>query len=276
MGEWKPTAIRWVNRTLDSSTGATHVETDHGQAFAKFMGNPEGEQALYCELLGTRAAAWLGLRTFDIGIVDAPFAGLATYRDGSSSQVGPAFVSRFEDGTAWGGSSEELHAVENPEAIAGFIVLDTWLLNCDRYRPEGNQIRCNTRNVFLSAENAGKGKFNITAMDHTHCFTCGRPLAKAIAGIDRVKDERLYGHFPAFKGYLSHDRVRVFTKRLKAFSKEQAQALIQGIPPLWAPGADVQAAVAEFLAQRASFVGDNIRKMLIEQGYLEPELDLGG
>jgi hypothetical protein len=276
MGEWKPTAIRWVNRTLDSSTGATHVETDQGQAFAKFMGNPEGVQALYCELVGTRVAAWLGLRTFDIAVVDVPIAALATYRDGSSSQAGPAFVSRFEDGTAWGGSSDELQALENPESIAGLIVLDTWLLNCDRYRPEGDQVRCNTRNVFLSAENAGKGKFKVTAMDHTHCLTCGRSLTKAVAGIDRVKDERLYGHFPAFKGHLTHDRVRVFTKRLKEFSKEQAQRLTQGIPPSWVPGSEVQAAVVDFLAQRATFVGDNIRKMLIDQGHLEPELDLGG
>jgi hypothetical protein len=56
MQGWKPTRIRWVGDTLDTSTGAARVETDQGPAFAKLMGNPEGPQALFCELLAWRDA----------------------------------------------------------------------------------------------------------------------------------------------------------------------------------------------------------------------------
>jgi hypothetical protein len=72
---WQPTKIRWVNGTLESSTGASRVETDQGPAYAKFMGNPEGSQALFCDLVGTRAAAWLGLSTFEVAVVQINRAG---------------------------------------------------------------------------------------------------------------------------------------------------------------------------------------------------------
>lgn len=276
MQRWSPTRIRWVGKTLDTSTGASRVETDQGAAYAKLVGNPEGSQALFCELVGTRAAAWLGLRTFDHGIVDVTTAGIVTYENGSTSQEGPAFVARFEDGTTWGGTAEELDAVENADAFSGLIVLDTWLLNCDRYRVEGEHIRRNTRNVFLSEDGAAKGKFKATAMDHTHCFTCGHQLTKAISHIDRVRDARLYGNFPEFKEYLTHEAVRQYANRLRAFSKRDAEELLAGVPKPWEPATDVKAAVVAFMSQRAAFVGQNVRKMLLDQGYLQPELELEG
>jgi hypothetical protein len=276
MQGWKPTRIRWVGDTLDTSTGAARVETDQGPAYAKLMGNPEGPQALFCELLGTRAAAWLGLRTFDVAVVDVPAEGIVTYENGTTSEAGPAFVARFEDGTTWGGGAAELESLENPDALAGIVVLDTWLLNCDRYRAEGTRIRRNTRNIFLSEEDAGKGKFRLTAMDHTHVLACGNQLTKAIGHIDRVKDERLYGNFPEFREYLSHQNVRLYADHLVTFSKAKAEALLSDIPQPWSPAADVRAAVVDFLNERARFVGQNIRKMLVDQGTLEPELELEG
>jgi hypothetical protein len=276
MQGWKPTRIRWVGDTLDTSTGAARVETDQGPAFAKLMGNPEGPQALFCELLGTRAAAWLGLRTFDVTAVDVGAAGIITYANGTTSEAGPAFVARFENGTTWGGTAAELQAVENPDALAGIVVLDTWLLNCDRFRVEGETVRRNTRNVFLSEEGAGKGKFKVTAMDHTHILMCGRQLTKAIGHIDRVKDERLFGNFPEFREYLCHQNVRFYADQLLTFSRPKAEALLSDIPQPWSPTADVRLAVAEFLCERARFVGQNIRKMLVDQGTLEPTLELEG
>lgn len=276
MGDWKPTRIRWVNRTLQSSTGAALVETDQGAAYAKLLGNPEGPHALLCELVGSRAAAWLGLRTFDFGLVTVSEAGLVTYGNGTQSEAGPAFVARFEKGTTWGGAAEELDALENPEMLAGLIVLDTWLLNCDRYRPEGGKVRRNTRNVFLSEEGAAKGQFQVTAMDHTHCLTCGRELTKSLAHLDRIQDARLYGHFPEFKEHLTHACVRKFSDRLNALTREQAVGLVAGVPLAWGFSADLKTVVVEFLTRRAAFVGRNVRKMLVDEGCLEPELDLEG
>jgi len=79
MGAWSPTKIRWVNDTLESSTGASRVETDSGPAYAKLSGNPEGPQALFCEYVGTRAAAWLGLPTFEVAVIEVTETELVTY-----------------------------------------------------------------------------------------------------------------------------------------------------------------------------------------------------
>ncbi len=274
MAVWAPTKIRWVNETLGSSTGAARVETDLGPAYAKLLGNPEGPQALFCEWVGTKAAAWLGLPTFEVAIVEVTEPGLITYADGSTSVAGPAFVARFQDGTTWGGTGEELAAVENLDVLCGLVVLDTWLLNCDRFRVEGTETRRNTRNVFMGADGAGKGKFRLVAMDHTHCFTCGRALGKSIKNIDRVQDARLYGHFPEFRPHLKHDATSRFAAHLRTFTRHTAQTLVAGAPSAWRPEAEVVAAVVEFLTDRAGFVGQNVRKMLVDQGELQPELEL--
>jgi hypothetical protein len=204
-----------------------------------------------------------------------------TYPDGSKSLPGPAFVAREEDGTPWGGTAVELISVENPTALAGLIVLDTWLHNCDRFRPEGEnrpegeKTRRNTRNVFLSAREAAKGKFRVIAMDHTHCFTCGRAITKAIGNIDRIRDARLYGHFAEFRPYLKHETVRGFGQRLLGLSKQTAESFLAGIPTAWDPSAEIRQALVGFLKDRASFVGQNVRQMLVDQGELQPELELG-
>lgn len=107
-------------------------------------------------------------------------------------------------------------------------------------------------------------------------MACGNQLTKAIGHIDRVKDERLYGNFPEFREYLSHQNVRLYADQLVTFSKAKAEALLSDIPQPWSPAADVRAAVVDFLNERARFVGQNIRKMLVDQGTLELELALEG
>jgi hypothetical protein len=275
MGAWVPTKIRWVSETLTSSTGAARVETDQGPAYAKLLGNPEGPQALFCEWVGTRAASWLGLPTFDTAVVDVAEPGLVTYPDGSASHAGAAFVARLQDGTTWGGTGQELAAVENPGVFSGLVVLDTWLRNCDRFRPAHDEVRRNTRNVFLGADGASKGRFRLLAMDHTHCFTCGRAITRGIKNIDQVQDARLYGHFPEFRAHLKHEAVTAFAARLRGFAKETARSLLAGVPRAWQPAADVVAALEDFLTDRAAFVGQNVRRMLVDQGELQPELELG-
>lgn len=274
MAPWQPTRVRWVVQQIESSTGAVRVETDQGQAYAKLLGNKEGAQALFCDLVGTRAAAWLGLPTFSVAIVDVDVAELVTFEDGSTSQAGPAFVAKAEDGTTWGGRTDELDLIENKAALAGLIVLDTWLLNCDRFRSSEHGLRRNTRNVFLSAQGASKGKWRLVAMDHTHCFTCGHPLTKAIRNIGRTKDERLLGHFPEFKPHLTNEDIRAYAGRLRGFQAADARGLLSSIPREWAPLAETQDALVDFLTDRAGFVADNIEPMLVDHGHLQPMLAL--
>jgi hypothetical protein len=116
----------------------------------------------------------------------------------------------------------------------------------------------------------------VIAMDHTHAFTCGRTLTRAIKNIDRLQDERLYGHFPEFAEYVTHAALRRYTARLRSLSPAVADGFLAGVPGPWCPPGDVVDALREFLAQRAAFVGQKVRQMLVEQRYLDPELELGG
>jgi hypothetical protein len=58
---------------------------------------------------------------------------------------------------AWGGDAPTLRRLLNPGDISRLIMLDTWIRNCDRYRPEPNR-RVNRDNVFLAwSSNQKKG-----------------------------------------------------------------------------------------------------------------------
>lgn len=53
-----------------------------------------------------------------------------------------------EEGSVWGNDKRLLEKIDNPDAISGLVVVDTWLRNTDRhYLPKG---RINWDNVFFS------------------------------------------------------------------------------------------------------------------------------
>lgn len=119
---WQPIEIRRVDSPLGTSTGATRVETDRGPAYAKFLGNPEGPHVLACELIGTRAAAWLALPILDFALIEVEEPALVSYSNGTTSAAGTAFVTRYEKGITWGGADETLAAIDNPDDLAGLVV----------------------------------------------------------------------------------------------------------------------------------------------------------
>lgn len=207
---WQPTTVTRFLRGIPSSARTAVVETDTGTGYLKALGNPEGPNTLACELVGTRLAQWLGLPTLDFALIkidevdEIPFYNPAGESDGQALP-GPAFVTREERGETWSGKTRQLNGLANPQDISRLVVFDTWTLNCDRYGPNKDRLqkpRINRGNVFLSEE-AAKGKLCLKAIDHTHCFTCGRPLTTRVADLDTIQDERVFGLFPEFRKYLN-------------------------------------------------------------------------
>ena len=192
------------------------ITTDAGPAYLKAMGNPQGPHQLACEYVGTQLAEWFGLPTFDYALmtVDATVDEIPL-KDGKLAESGPAFVTRAAAGHPWGGSPEELDALVNPEAITRLVVFDTWTLNWDRYPPDLTTRRPNYDNVFLEkVGERGKKEFRLLAIDQGCCFSGGRDLSPKIAGIDQIRDSRLYGMFPAFVQRVSEDHARGAIARL--------------------------------------------------------------
>jgi len=252
---WSPTCVRWVSRLCETSTCPLHVMTDAGWAYVKTLGNPEGPDALVSEWIGTKLAAWMGLPTFDIAVVDYPDELRTALTKGCVTQPGPAFAARAVGGRSWDGTEDDLEVIENPEAMAGLVVFDMWTRNWDRYAEDGGTLRCNFRNVFFSEEGARKGRNRLLAMDHTECFRTGHRLAtRSLFGIDAIRDERLYGLFPAFRAKVTRKAVRDALARLAQFREHDFGAAASGIPAAWDLRGQTRDALKSFCVDRAKFL----------------------
>ena len=273
---WPPTTFVRFVRTVASSSRTALIQTDAGAAYLKAINNPEGPHVLACDLFGTELARRFGLRTLDVGtlvVTDIDEIPL----NGSTAQPGPSFVSRSEEGITMGGH-EALTDVDNLESLLWIVAFDTWVRNCDRYGPgfgPAGGPRINLDNLFLSTEAAPDGKFILKAIDHGHIFTCGRPLSPRLADIDNVQDERVYGLFPFFHGHLTIEPMETVVEFFRDVESHLWQDLLIRIPNEWQVSDDAKRAIDQFLLNRARYLADHFREMLLRempQGILDFDL----
>jgi hypothetical protein len=258
---WHPTSITRAVSQYETATRTVRVDTDQGEGFLKALGNPEGPHALACELVGSLAADWLGLKTFDFALIEVSEPDEVVISGRSCAAVGPAFITRAEDsGFTWGGDGQSLASLANPEDISGLVVADTWLRNCDRYSPDGRRI--NLGNVFLLQRTVPERRLELIAMDFTHSFTCGQPLDRRLGHLERLRDMSIYGLFPEFKHILSRDRVSAFADQLATVSVEVAQSFISRVPEAWMVDRATRGHWTKNVVDRAHFLADNIESIL--------------
>ena len=272
---WRPTTILRRVEGLITSTAPILVETDAGRGMLKTLGNTQGPGALTKELIGTRLAAWFGLPTFDLAVIDVPpeltaDEGLPLGRDGEFAEPGPAIITRFEDGDSWTGTAEELSQVGNAEELSALVVFDTWVRNLDRYWPRGeDDVHAHYDNLFLSAEDAASGRYLFRAFDHTHCL--GGGLTERV--VDRAGDATVYGAFPEFEPYLAEARLSAARTRLRRFKPEVFDPIAAEIPDEWGLSAAVVAALLDFLLRRAAYLV-NDPPIGLTRGPRDPQLRL--
>jgi hypothetical protein len=228
----------------------------------KALGNKEGPHVLAADWVGTALADWLGLPTFRVAKLEVANDDEIKLGHGRLAQPGTAIAFKAESGASWGGSIEELRAAENVTDVGRLIVLDTWLLNCDRYPPDLAMRRPNQDNVFLSYEGAKKGHSTITAIDHTHCFSCGRDLNARLSDIGNVKDARIYGRFPEFDGFLDRAVVEESVAKLSLLDRAFVEQTIGEIADDWEVSPDGRKALIALICERAHFVTDTIVKAI--------------
>ena len=274
---WQPKTIRRFVRSFPTSTCTVLVETDAGPGYLKALGGPEGPHPLACEWVGTQLAKWFGLSTFDFALIQVTPDDEIPFAKGGKANAGPAFITRAESGETWSGSEKQLGRLANPQDITRLVVFDTWTLNCDRHcrPPEGvdGWPRVRPDNVFLSEE-APAGQMVLKAMDHTCCFTCGRALTKRLGGIDRIRDERLFGLFPEFRPFRDRAQAKQAARDLRGIGRATVVQMAQTIPKEWEVGEEVQDALVDLILDRAVFVADTIEDRLWPQnefGFANPE-----
>lgn len=266
---WQPREILRQIDKHESGTQVVQVKTDLGNAYLKAMGNPQGKHALVREWVGSQLARWLGLPTFEFGIIDVKteeLEMLSFRRIDCKPAAGPAFISKADRGEPWSGSERELERISNKDDLTRLVILDTWLRNQDRYfeRPLPEKPRIKYDNVFLSGE-APDGQVLLRAMDHSDCFTNGKDILKKNLGIAEVQDDKLYGLFPAFRRFLDRGVANQVAERLRQMDRTTAETIVASIPEAWDVRASSREALADFIVQRAAYVADAIMTLLWPQ-----------
>ena len=261
-GTWQPGQYVRYESSFRTSIGTSVIVTEGGKAFIKPLGNKEGPHVLVCEWVGTQLAEWFGLETFHYGLFEVGADDEIPLFGGRTASEGRAFVSKEEKGNTWGGTAKELQALVNPDHLARLVVFDTWTLNCDRHPPDLNARKPNRDNVFISNEGTPAGTRRLIAMDHTHCFSCGRELTARVGAIDRVQDPRLYGLFPEFTPSISQTAVRSAVALLQTLQSDTVKSIVDSTPTEWELGQAVRQALSDLVVQRAAFVAENIEGQL--------------
>ena len=273
---WQPTTFLRFEEALDTSMGTARIVTDAGRAYVKPMGNRQGPHQLACEWVATQLARWFGLPTFEYALmsIDAEVDEIPFFRGGYASS-GPAFVTKAAPGHPWGGSQEELGELINPGDVGQLVVFDTWVSNCDRHPPDLTVRRPNYDNVFLEhLPGSGNHNVRLVAMDHSHCFTCGRDLDERVPHIQRVKDDRLYGLFPGFVAYVQQEDVEAAVERLKKVDGELVTRTVASIPDAWEVTTKAKFALMDFLVRRAQFVSERILSRIARACWPDRLFDL--
>lgn len=250
---WEPRTILRFIGSRPTGASVVIVETDYGEGFLKGLGNEAGPHALACELVGSLAADWLGLQTLDFALVTVDSSDELHLAKGGVIQPGPAFITKRAEGFPWGGDEASLSKLVNEEDLTRLVILDTWILNCDRHSIREAGPRVNRDNVFL-CNAGGSGALRLLAIDHTHAFSCGRDLTVKMNRIAAIQDNGLFGLFPEF---FEHWNLAVASETLSclaAFDYRTAASFIAKVPLEWEVDASTRSAWADFMVQRAHWL----------------------
>jgi hypothetical protein len=269
---WQPTYIQFAEEAFKTATETALVTTDAGKGYLKALGNRGGPHYLAADWVATHLARWLGLATFEFAILEVTDLDEVLFANGKRAEPGPAFITREMIGNTWGGGPDSLKNLVNPEDLGKLVVFDTWTRNCDRHPPDLSTRKPNLGNVYLSIEDVPPGKQRLIAMDHTHCFNCGRDLDKNLSRIDLVKDDKIYGLFPEFIPYMADSSLRpaweASVTQLNTLDRSEVDRIVRSIPDAWQVDPSGKTALTEQICQRASFVSSNFVRLI--EPYLNP------
>lgn len=259
--EWQPTRIMRVIEPIRSSTCVVKVVTDDGIAFIKGLGNPQGNESLALELVGSELAALVGLKVPPFAILD--IAGIQIEMiNGQQIGFGPAFASKALVGSPSDAAGTFLPRLVNPEDVSLLVAFDTWVRNMDRCPPEDYlDPTPNRDNLFFTPL---RRKFEMVAFDHTHCFV-EEELDAGLAGDAFINDPRVYGAFPEFIPMLSESALRRACRQISRVDARAIMEIIASVPAAWGPSNGTRERWAALVFERGRRVEDNLMARLIPQ-----------
>lgn len=259
--DWQPTIIRRVIEPLFSSTRVVKVATDAGIGFIKGLGNPQGNESLALELVGSELAVAAGLTVPPFAIIDVSEIEIPM-SNGGTVGFGPAFISKELRGQTSDGSDTFPKRMINRQDMALLVMFDTWVRNFDRCPPEDYYDPSPRRdNLFFTPR---RRKFEMVAFDHTHCFV-EEDLAGGLAGTHFIEDDRVYGVFPEFRPYLTERLLRRAAAAVAQIDADVIEAIVGSVPHAWGPSAHVRERWVEQIFERGKRVEEYVFARLVPQ-----------
>lgn len=254
---WSPQGIVYSLNTLQTSTGVVRVMTDVGVGYLKALGNSQGPHALVREFIGTSVAQLLGLKTLEFSLINIQPDDEIILGYGTKAQPGPAFITKELPNAIQ--DMIDLKFVTNKDDFGGLVLADTLLLNRDRY-PGIISGKPNYDNLlFFKTEQ--RNRYEIIAMDFSHCMYTSPTIGKTLKNIDNTKKEVIYGLFPEFREYMDFVTLKPYIERLKFLDEGQIDSILCAIPSEWEFNMVEKGIVKTFLVDRTNFLYDNIERL---------------
>lgn len=265
--DWQPSTVERVTRVLETSTKPLQVMTDEGAAIIKYIGNPAGNDALICELVGTELANMIGLTTPDFAVLEIPSIVLP---NNPLLQIspGPAFCSRWTEATSLSPGSTLLKKLRQPEAVAKLVVFDTWLRNKDRFaEPDlstyGN---ANYDNVLLRMD---KRMVELVVIDHTHALV--ETTLEDELGPEWIAERNVYGLFDQFAPILTRAAVDTALTLVEQIDLETIRRVCEEVPREWGMTHGLADDLSSCLVDRAKGLGSWLPAAIFEQSEMNFE-----
>ncbi|QNL18861.1 hypothetical protein HXX25_05570 [Hyphobacterium sp. CCMP332] len=258
---WQPIEINRSIQAIHSSTKVVKVMTDAGIGYLKGMGNPQGDQALSCELVGTELAHMVGLNTAPCAILDVCDIELVRADNGTVG-FGPAFISKELIGFPGSGEQSFFKSWARPDDAALLAVLDTLICNEDRCPPpDALDPRPNWDNLFFTQSGQ---KFDLIAIDHTHCFSEGE-IEEADLGPAYIENPRVFGAFPEHRSLITDEAVDRAISALEIIDARRVEEIVGSVPREWGPTKAKRDEWARAIVMRASWLQGNLYAALTRQ-----------
>lgn len=239
------------------------VETDDGLALVKYMGNPQGEDALVSEFIAASLAELLDVPIPPFCVMTIGAVELA--KAFTQTEAGPAFVSQWQaDATNFSPSSSLLELTTNKAVLSQIVVFDTWIKNDDRFSVRGQVTASNYDNLLFLPDGS---KVRVCLIDHTHAFV-KTTFEDEMNGVDWAGEREVYGLFPSFDKFLDESAVNATLDAICSIDSDDLLAILSELPSEWGVTSKMKDCIASDLIARAAELGDWLPNVLFRQGQL--------
>lgn len=257
MGHWTPSKIERIVREHPlTSTKPVLVKTDEGLALLKYMGNSQGNFALFSEWVCANLAREVGIEIPNFAILHC--ASMELTKALVRTDPGPAFLSQWnEQAETFTSPTMCIDTLREPRGLELLLAFDTWIKNTDRFGVPGSP---NLDNLLLVPD---KRKSRWVAIDHTHALVEFNEAE--LSDPDWSNDTNLYGALGEFIETMDQSAVVEALDRLNRIDSRAIENIVNTAPTEWGPVTAIRENLATQLCERARLMNSWFESQVFRQ-----------